>query len=293
MKIAIYGRRFDRNFDFSIKLFFSKLEKMSTHTSIYKPFLEFMLDHSNVKPNYDSTFDQTFTEKDKPDLLFTIGGDGTFLDSTLFIRNFDIPIVGINSGRLGFLANISMKEISSAMEAILKKTYKIEERLLLKANIQTEDFGDYPYCLNEITIQKLNTGSMITIHVFINNTYLNSYWADGLIISTPTGSTAYSLSAGGPIMLPDAESIIIIPIAPHNLTIRPIIIPKNKKIRLEVENRGDTYMCSLDSRSAVISNSEIIEIETADYQIKTLIPEGKTFYKTLRNKLMWGMDRRN
>ncbi|MEA2041798.1 MAG: NAD kinase [Bacteroidota bacterium] len=292
MNVAIYGRRFDRNFDFSIKVFFSKLKNIANHISIYEPFKNFMTEHSGVKPTYDSLFSKFFTEENKPDLLFSIGGDGTFLDSATFINKLDIPIVGINSGRLGFLANISVDEVSWLMKAIENKSYHLEERLVLKADIKSKPF-DYPYCVNEITIQKQNSGSMITTHVYIDDVYLNSYWADGLIISTPTGSTAYSLSVGGPIMSPEANSLIITPIAPHNLTVRPIIIPKGRAIRIEVENRGNTYMCSLDSRTEFVNTSNSIEISAADFQIKTLLLEGKNFYKTIRNKLMWGFDRRN
>ncbi|WP_372644489.1 NAD kinase, partial [Ancylomarina sp.] len=217
-----------------------------------------------------------------------------FLDAVTVVQDSGIPIVGVNSGRLGFMADIAREEIPAAISDIFEGNYSIEERTLLK--VQTKDnglFKDFNYALNEFTVHKKDSASMITIHTYIDGEYLNSYWADGLIIATPTGSTAYSLSVGGPILIPNTQNFVISPISPHNLTVRPIVLPNHQEITLKVEGRSDSYLASLDSRSVSFEALNELKISKADFKIKVLKLKTHSFYSTLRNKLMWGVDKRN
>jgi NAD+ kinase len=228
-----------------------------------------------------------------PDLVLSVGGDGTFLETVLNVKDMGIPIAGVNTGRMGFLANISAEEIGKSIEMLINSEYEIIERCLLEISKPSGLFNEgSSLALNEITIQKADM-SMITINVFLDDTHLNTYWADGLIVSTATGSTAYNLSVGGPILSPDDESIIISPIAPHNLTIRPIILSGKGKIRMIIEGRSKEYLATCDFRSKRLSFSEEIHIERSGVKIKTVMLNGRDFYSTLRSKLMWGADFRN
>ena len=227
------------------------------------------------------------------DLVLSVGGDGTFLETVLKVKDMGIPIAGVNTGRMGFLANISADEISHSIDMLCKGEYEIIERCLLEISHPEGMFeGNSSTALNEITIQKADL-SMITISVFVDETHLNTYWADGLIVSTATGSTAYNLSVGGPILSPDDESIIISPIAPHNLTIRPIILSGEGKIRMVIEGRSNEYLTTCDFRSKKLPFTEEIHIVRAPVKIRTVMLNGRDFYSTLRNKLMWGADTRN
>ncbi|MGA2407036.1 MAG: NAD(+)/NADH kinase [Bacteroidales bacterium] len=228
-----------------------------------------------------------------PDLVLSVGGDGTFLETVLKVKDLGIPIAGVNTGRMGFLANISADEIGRSIDMLCQGEYEIIERCLLEISQPSGIFeGNSSTALNEITIQKADL-SMITINVFVDETHLNTYWADGLIVSTATGSTAYNLSVGGPILSPEDESIIISPIAPHNLTIRPIILSGDGKLRMIIEGRSNEYLATCDFRSKRLPFSEEIHIIRAPVKIKTVMLKGRDFYSTLRNKLMWGADRRN
>lgn len=228
-----------------------------------------------------------------PDLVLSVGGDGTFLETVLKVKDFGIPIAGVNTGRMGFLANISDEEIGNSIDMFCNGEYEIIERCLLEISHPVGLFeGNSSSALNEITIQKSSL-SMITIIVYVNDTYLNTYWADGLIVSTATGSTAYNLSAGGPILLPNDSSIIISPISPHNLTIRPIVISGECRLRMVMEGRSNEYLVTSDFRSKHIPFKEELQIIRAPVKLKTVMLKGKDFYSTLRNKLMWGADRRN
>ncbi|HEX2967876.1 MAG TPA: NAD(+)/NADH kinase [Bacteroidales bacterium] len=238
-------------------------------------------------------FSELSSVKVLPDLIFSVGGDGTFLETTIRVKDYGIPIAGVNTGRMGFLANIYADEIGASIDMLHGKEFDIIERCLLHLEKPGSLFeGNSSYALNEITIQKSDL-SMITIHVYVNDTYLNTYWSDGLIISTATGSTAYNLSAGGPILSPDDESIIISPIAPHNLTIRPIVISGESRLRMVAEGRSNEYMATVDFRSKKIPFGEEIHIVRASEKIKTVMLRSRDFYSTLRNKLMWGADSRN
>lgn len=228
-----------------------------------------------------------------PDLVLSVGGDGTFLETVLKVKDLGIPIAGVNTGRMGFLANISAEEISHSIDMLCQGEYEIIERCLLELSKPAGLFeGNSSTALNEITIHKADL-SMVTINVYVNEVYLNTYWSDGLIVSTATGSTAYNMSVGGPILSPEDESIIISPIAPHNLTNRPIVISGESKLRMTIEGRSDGYLATCDFRSKKVSFDEEVHIIRAPGKLKTVMLKGRDFYSTLRNKLMWGADLRN
>ncbi|MBI9056475.1 MAG: NAD kinase [Labilibaculum sp.] len=294
MKVALFGRSFNESFTESFILMFDVFTKHNIDVVIYEPFYDFLIRDINFKPPVQNYF-HSYEDLDKEvDFLFSIGGDGTFLDAVTFVRESGIPIVGINSGRLGFMADIAQDEIPQALHDIVEGKFSIEERSLLQLETSKNGlFEEFNYALNEFTVHKKDSASMITIHTYLNNEYLNSYWADGLIIATPTGSTAYSLSVGGPILIPNTQNFIISPISPHNLTVRPIVVPNQHEITLRVEGRSESYLASLDSRSCTFESSIELKIKKADFQIKVLKLNTHSFYGTLRNKLMWGVDKRN
>ena len=292
MRVAVYGRNFSLDFKKYIEKFFDILKQYNVDVLIYQDFAEFLIKTIGIDVGGLKIFTKYTDLKDNVNLLFSIGGDGTILSAINYVRDNDIPVVGINTGRLGFLASIAKEDIESALAAILNSDYEIEERTLLKLETSSNVLGDFPYGLNEATVQKIDSG-MITIHVYVNDEFLNTYWADGLIISTPTGSTAYSLSVGGPIVIPSSGNFIISPISPHNLTMRPIVLPDTSKLRLKLEGRALNYITSLDHRSIMIKNIEELYISKADFTIKIIKLQDTSFYKTLRNKLMWGVDTRN
>lgn len=292
MKVAVYGRSFDKSVKEYIFRFFDNLEQNAVKISIHQDFYNFLTNEINFKPKSAIVFKNHSELKKDTDLLFSIGGDGTILDAITFVRDSGIPIVGINTGKLGFLASIAKDEIDVALAAIYENDYTIEERTVLKIDSPSQVFGDFPYCLNEVAVQKIDS-AMIKVHVHIDGEFLNTYWSDGLIISTPTGSTAYSLSVGGPIIIPNSGNFIISPISPHNLTVRPIVLPDTSKIQLKLESQALNYIASLDHRSVVIKNTDELLIQKADFKINLLKLNSTSFYKTLRNKLMWGADKRN
>jgi len=229
------------------------------------------------------------------DLFFSVGGDGTFLRSITIIRDHNIPIIGINTGRLGFLATIQKDDIENAVDMLLKKEYTIQKRALLRVttNEDMEELKNLNFALNEVTISRKNTASMITVETYLDEEYLTTYWSDGLIISTPTGSTGYSLSCGGPIISPGSKNLVLTPIAPHSLGVRPLVIPLKTKIEIKVDSRANEALLTLDSRVTTITNKTKIIIEKNDFTIKTVQLNSQSFIKTLREKLLWGEDKRN
>jgi NAD+ kinase len=273
--------------------FFGFLKSSNIEVQLYKPFYSFLSDELKTEAFYTSFFHSCHDFDNECDFIFSVGGDGTFLQSVLNIRNFDIPVVGVNSGRLGFLADISEDQVQYAMTNIFNHKYTIVERSMLQVDFDGTENLDFNYALNEMTVLKTDTSSMINISAYLDKELLNNYWADGLIIATPTGSTAYSLSVGGPIITPDSENFVITPLAPHNLTVRPLVVPDNYEIKLKVEGRGTQFLASLDSRSIAVDLTTGIKIKKANFKLKTLQLPDQTFFGTLRNKLMWGVDRRN
>jgi NAD+ kinase len=292
MKIALYGRPFSEDCKKNISELFQILEDRKTELFIYRPFLDFLRTQEGIKPVIRGTYESHDDIPRDIQFMFSVGGDGTFLKTVSIIQDYGIPIAGINIGRLGFLANITVENLASSIRAILEGHYSIEHRSLIKLDLSDGTLSGFCCALNDVTIQK-RYSSMITIHAYLNDVLLNSYWADGLIISTPTGSTAYSLSVGGPIATPDSNNFIISPLAPHNLTVRPVIVPDSKVIRLKIESRDSSFILSIDSRVEILDSTPEIIIRRADFDVKTIRIEGNSFYDNLRHKLMWGLDRRN
>lgn len=293
MKIAIYSQYYQHNEKATLSLL-EVLQQKNANVFIEDSFFRLITDVIDLKTIY-SNFN-TFTTLDNSfDLLISIGGDGTILRAITYVRDLSIPIIGINTGRLGFLATIQTNQIEMAIESIIKGAYKISERALLSIETHPEnnELSDINFALNEIAVSRKNTTSMITVSTHLNDEYLTSYWADGLIVSTPTGSTGYSLSCGGPVISPDAKSLVLTPIAPHNLSARPLVIPDSTKIQLKVDGREDYYLISLDSRIATLHNSTIITIKKAPFKIKMVELTTESFIDTLRKKLLWGEDKRN
>jgi NAD+ kinase len=291
MKIAIYGRPTSETNTEPFSSLFDILNQYKAEILIYEPFYKFLKEKIELKGNI-KTFDSHTGFDEKVNYMLSVGGDGTFLETLTFVRNKAIPVLGINTGRLGFLANVAKTEIKAAIEALADKKYTVEKRSLLSLISPRNLFGEVNYALNELTIFK-DSPSMITIHTYINGDYLNSYFADGLIIATPTGSTAYSLSCGGPIVMPGSQNYVITPVAPHNLNVRPLVISDSNTIRLKVEGRSKHYIASLDSRNQTVESSVELEIKKADFCMNIIQLENQNFFNTIRNKLLWGLDRRN
>lgn len=292
MKIALYGRPFSEDCKKNISELFRILEDNKTELFIFRPFLDFLRNQAGIKPLIAGTYESHEDIPRDTQFLFSIGGDGTFLKTVSIIQDYGIPIAGINIGRLGFLANITVENLAASIHAIFEGHYSVENRSLIRLDLSGGTLSGFCCALNDVSIQK-RFSSMITIHAYLNDVLLNSYWADGLIISTPTGSTAYSLSVGGPIATPDSSNFIISPLAPHNLTVRPVIVPDSKVIRLKIESRDSSFILSIDSRVEILDSNPEIIIRRADFDVKTIRIEGNTFYDNLRHKLMWGLDRRN
>jgi len=292
MRIAIFGRDIKPVFYESLKRLFEILLQHKVEVTIYRPFLAYMDRELAFNPSHVTDF-SSHNELKNVDFFFSIGGDGAFLEAISLVRDSGIPMVGINSGRLGFLADVAQAELESALERFFAGQYYLQSRSLIKLENDFGLFADFPYALNEFTVHKQDTSQMITVHVEVGGDFLNSYWADGLIVSTPTGSTAYSLSVGGPIITPTAANFIIAPIAPHNLAIRPVVVPDSEEIKLMIEGRGERYLASLDSRSDAFGSDIVMSLKKADFSINVLQFDNQSFYSTLRNKLMWGIDKRN
>lgn len=293
MKVAVFGTHVSDDFVPVLQEFFGFLKANGIEVQLYKPFYIHLTEELKTSTYYHSFFHSHTDFDSENEYIFSVGGDGTFLQSVLNIRSFSVPVIGVNSGRLGFLADISEDQVKEALKNILSKKYKVIERSMLEVCFSDRKNIDFNYALNEMTVIKTDNSSMLSITAYIDGEFLNNYWADGLIIATPTGSTAYSLSVGGPILTPDSENFIITPLAPHNLTIRPIVVPDNSVIKLKVEGRGSNFLTSLDSRSVAVEFSTSIKVCKAAHKLKTLQLPDQPFFYTLRNKLMWGIDRRN
>ncbi len=292
MKIAIYGRPTKDNLSEHIQVLFNKLNESKVEVLIYEPFYRFISQGLTLTDSY-KTFQSHTALKKGVNFVLSIGGDGTFLETLMYVRDSGIPILGINTGRLGFLANVAKTEINSAIDALLGNRYTIETRALLNLTTANNLFGDLNYALNELTIMKKDSLAMVTVNAYINGEYLNSYFADGLIIATPTGSTAYSLSCGGPLVMPGSENFLITPIAPHNLNVRPLIISDNNVITLKISGRSNQYLVTMDSRSEVVDNSVELTLKKAGFYANLVKLENQSFFNTIRNKLLWGLDKRN
>lgn len=292
MLVALYNRTFDEQDLPFLRSILVLLESHKLQLVIYKDFYERMLVHI--------PFERTprlFTGKrDLPpstDMLISLGGDGTMLDAVCFVGDTNIPLIGVNLGRLGFLAAIPEEEVEAAILSLVRGSYTLEKRTLLHLDSSVPLFDGSPFALNEFTIHRQDTSSMIKIHTYLNGEFLNTYWADGLIVATPTGSTGYSLSCGGPVVFPQASSFVITPVAPHNLNTRPIVVPDDNVISFEIEGRSEHFLCTLDSRTEMINSSVQLAVKKESFLISLVRPDEHNFLKTIRQKLYWGIDKRN
>lgn len=293
-KVAIYGQAYTISAEKEIRILLSALEKHNILVFFEEKFYRLLEENKSLTKKYP-TYAHFNDLSNSFDVLFTIGGDGTFLRAVTYVRDLDIPMLGINTGRLGFLATVKKEEIEEAVALLIKKEFTFQERSLLQIETtpKAEEFNELNFALNEITIARRNTTSMIGVKTYLNNEYLTNYWADGLIIATPTGSTGYSLSCDGPVILPDSKSFVITPIAPHNLNARPMMIPDNTSIQLEVSARENDFLISLDSRITTVPLNTKIKIKKASFSIKSVLLKNQSYLKTLRSKLLWGEDTRN
>lgn len=291
MKIGVHGKEFTRPFVPFIHRIFEMLTQHEAELHVSTRFAGF-LKHPSFKAFRWNTY-QPADSLESLDLLISIGGDGTLLESVAHIGKTEIPVLGINTGRLGFLATISRDETELALEQVLRKSYQLDKRALLRLETDKGVFGQMNFALNDFTVVKKDTSAMITIHTFIDGEFLNSYWADGIIVSTPTGSTGYSLSCGGPLIFPRSGNFVLTPVSPHNLTVRPIIVSDTSEISFQVEGRSKKFLVTLDSRFATVDNTVKLTIRKADFIVNLIQLEGHHYFKTLRQKLNWGLDIRN
>lgn len=291
MKIAIYSRGGETVRQEDLILLLDELEKHKIICYIHYHYYE-QIRHL-FTPNQYPTFIDADDLDDSFECIISMGGDGTLLDTLTFIKNSNIPVLGINFGRLGFLATIGQHELVHTVNALANHTYVIDKRSLIHLDANVPLFGKTPYALNEFAIHKRDTSSMIKIHTYLNGEFLNTYWADGIIVSTPTGSTGYSLSCNGPILFPDSASFVITPVAPHNLNVRPIVIPDDSIVSFEVEGRTDQFICALDSRREIVNKDIQLAVKKEAFKISLIRLSENSFLQTLRNKLSWGLDKRN
>ena len=292
MQVAVFGRNFPSYARENIATMFNKFSMLNTDVWIFEPLYEFLQKKTGLRPKVAGQFNDHSDLPGDVDFLFSLGGDGTFLETVNLVRDSGIPVLGVNIGRLGFLSYISQENLAESMDSVFSGKYDIEERMLLKVEASGISLNDLDVALNEVRIHK-NSGSLITIHVKVNDEFLSAYWADGLLLSTPTGSTAYNLSVGGPIVVPESNSFVLSPIAPHNLTVRPLVLPDSAVLQLSVDTRDPQFQLALDSRTIDLDVDTIVTIRKADFTLKMVRIENISFYSTLRNKLMWGADKRN
>lgn len=291
MKVAVHGNVFAKNtlpvIEYTIELLRNKKYDFYLSKSFYDQAVENKVNLKGCSIYSPGSNLETF------DFVMSIGGDGTLLETITHVGKSEIPILGLNTGRLGFLATTNKEMISETLEIIERKEFDLDSRMLLKVESSESIFDGLDFGLNEVTVLKQDTSSMITVHSYINDEFLNSYWADGLIIATPTGSTGYSLSCGGPVVMPHSNNLILTPVSPHNLNVRPLIVSDSSTISLEVESRSGFFMVSLDSRSSIIKSGLKFQIRKEDFEAKLIKFDGYSFVNTLRKKLNWGLDVRN
>ncbi len=289
-KIAIHGRRIAEDSVAHVEQIFSVLEKKGCKIVISPQFFELLISR---KINSDYQIYDPSNGLEGFELILSLGGDGTLLDTLTHVGSSQIPILGINLGRLGFLAVISKENIEAALESYFQGNFTYDDRSLISLESSAKIFEGHAYALNEFAILRKDTSSMIVVKCFLDGEYLNTYWADGLIIATPTGSTGYSLSCGGPVIIPNTRNFIITPISPHNLNVRPLIVSEDSELTITVESRNPSYQISLDSRSESIEELMEFKVKKAPFCSRLVKIDGTSFLDTLRNKLTWGLDKRN
>jgi len=289
MKTVLFGKKTDNHSVESMQQIVDLVYCESEEVFVYETFYHAIASdlHFPQKPNLINDINEV---AETADFLISMGGDGTFLDAASLVKFSDIPILGINTGRLGFLSSVNVKDAENALLALKNKEYNLHKRMLLQLNTNSD--GNESYALNDICIQRVSeSSSMISIEVSVDDKYLNTYWCDGLIVSTPTGSTAYSLSCGGPIIVPDSEVFLLTPIAPHSLTVRPIVIPASSKIDVKMKGRNNKFLLAVDSSSTVEANAAV-SIRKSTHYVNIVLLKNQNFFKTISQKLMWGADRR-
>jgi NAD+ kinase len=292
MRVAIYGKKVNKQTSPYFVEVVKVLSDFGWDLVLEEELKQILINKIGISENYD-VFNNHQDFHSGIDLAISMGGDGTFLKTVSYIRDSGVPIMGINTGRLGFLANISKEQIHNTMNQVRDKNYEFQKRSLLRVNTEDDLFGEDNFALNELTLHKKDTSSMVTVHASLDNKYLNSYWADGLIVSTPTGSTAYNLSCGGPIITPGCQVHILTPVAAHNLNVRPMVVPDHLPISLSVEGRDRSYLLSLDGNSKSIKQGENVIVTKAEFMINVIKFEDNNFLDTIRNKMLWGIDTRN
>jgi NAD+ kinase len=292
MKIAIYGQTIAPENIAYLTSLFNWLNTHNVKVTIYKPYSDYLIKEFQLETNYPQFSKDADLETDV-DCMISIGGDGTILNTMLLVRDTSIPVVGLNTGRLGFLSSVSKENMEEALTRLLDRKYTLEPRVLLDVQVGNDIPLSERLALNDATVLKKDTSSMISIHTWLNGEFFSTYWADGLIISTPTGSTGYSLSCGGPIIMPTSQSFVITPIAPHNLNMRPVIVPDTTHIKLVIESRQESNLISLDSRSYTLKTGTEINIQKAKFAVNLIKMPNISYIETLRNKLLWGVDKRN
>lgn len=291
MKIAIYGKKFDDEYIPAIQRLVDYLVEKKIEILVYEKFFGILSAKVNM-PQGIKIFTDYHGISDSHALI-SIGGDGTLLSTVRIVRDSNIPILGINTGRLGFLSHVSIDGIEEALDALIAGRFRLDKRSLIKLSSPQRDFSAFPYALNEITLLNKGRNVMIAVHTQVNGQYMTTYWADGLIVATPTGSTAYSLSCGGPIIMPGSNSFILTPIAPHNLNVRPFVLPDSSEITLQAEGRDPEFLLTLDSKTFTIDQGTSIRLTRAPFDLHLVTFEGNTFFNTIRNKMNWGIDKRN
>lgn len=292
MKVAIYSRVIESDQYPAVQLLFDELSKKNIGIVISQPFYETIRNSIRFERE-PALFHDSSNLDASIDFLISLGGDGTLLDTVTLVKNKNIPVLGINFGRLGFLASMGHEEFQTAIQALIDRTYVIDKRSLIHLDANKTLFNSMPYGLNEFAIHKTDTSPMIKIHTYLNGEFLNTYWADGVIVATPTGSTGYSLSCGGPIVFPESASFVITPVAPHNLNVRTIVVPDNNIISFEVEGRTDNFICALDSRKEIVDKKIQLAVRREAFTISLVRLNENNFLQTLRSKLSWGLDTRN
>jgi NAD+ kinase len=292
MKVAIYSRAIDFDHQGEVSQLMEELSAAGITPVIYAPFFEKIRETARLS-DAQATFSGSEDLDESIEFLISLGGDGTLLDTVTLVRDKNIPVLGINFGRLGFLATLGRNEIHNAVLSLTHRTMIIEKRTLIHLDANKQLFGEVPYALNEFAIHKTDTSPMIKIHTFLNGEFLNTYWADGLIVATPTGSTGYSLSCNGPVVFPESSSFVITPVAPHNLNVRPIVIPDNNIISFEVEGRTEHFICAMDARREIVDKKVQLAVRKESFTLSLVRLSDNNFLQTLRNKLSWGLDARN
>ena len=293
MRVFIYGYDVrDENVEY-IHTLFNELKKAEISFSIYDEFKSAYAAQTGEEMDAEVIDNHEELKATNPDAVITLGGDGTILNATTIVKDLDIPLLGINLGRMGFLASTEKRFIKEAISLLKSGKYNTRKRSMLELESDPKIFADAPMALNDFTLHKRDTSSMVTIHTYINGKFLNSYWADGLIVATPTGSTGYSLSCGGPIILPTSNNFVITPVAPHNLNVRPVVIPDTDEISLTIEGRSENFLCTLDSRYETVTSEHHLVLRKCKFGINLIKLEGTSFFQTIREKLTWGKDTRN